>query len=216
MAKVFPSLLSADFSNLAAEIGKVPNADALHLDIMDGQFVNNISFGIPIVESIRKITKLPLDTHLMIVNPEKYVEKFAEAGSNSISFHIEAAKNPKKLLAEIKSLGLRAGIAVDSPTDVKKVFPLLPFLDFVLIMTVKAGFGDQQFQESAPEKIEILKKEIERKHLQVEIAVDGGINTETAKKCLNAGADILIAGHYIFKAENPAKAISELKCIASR
>jgi ribulose-phosphate 3-epimerase len=216
MAKVFPSLLAADFSNLESELNKVSTADALHLDIMDGAFVDNISFGIPVIKSIRKITSMQFDTHLMIQNPKKFIEQFIEAGSNSLSFHIEAAKDAIPLLKKIKSLGAKAGIAIDLNTKAETVFPVLKFCDFVLIMTVKAGFGGQSFQESALQKIKAISKEIKRQNLSTEISVDGGINNETAKLCLNAGANILIAGSHIFKSEKPEQAIRELKCIAQR
>lgn len=216
MAKVFPSLLAADFCCLGKEIEKVSNADALHLDIMDGCFVNNISFGLPIIKSIRKTTKLPFDTHLMIAQPEKYVERFVAVGSNRLSFHIEATKQPTQLLKKIKSLGTSAGIAIDLETSIESAFSVLPFADFVLVMTVKAGFGGQSFQEKALQKIIALKKELEKKRLNTEIAVDGGITPETALLCASAGANVLIAGSTIFNSINPKQKISELQCIATK
>ena len=216
MLRVFPSLLAADFSNLAGELEKVKNADGLHLDIMDGSFVPNISFGLPIVKSLLPLTSLHFDTHLMIQKPENYVEQFAAAGSDSLSFHIEASHEPEKLLEKIKSLGPKAGIALDLPTAVEKVLPLVQLADFVLVMTVKAGFGGQKFDGSALSKISMIRQTAEAAGKELDIIVDGGINLKTAKEVAAAVANVLVAGSSVFKALLPSTALEELKCVAQK
>jgi len=211
MAKVFPSLLAADFSRLGQEISGIKGADALHLDIMDGLFVKNISFGLPILESLRPLTKIPFDVHLMIQKPHDYIKRFADAGSNFISFHIEACPNPEPLLNEIRALGCKPGIAIDLGTSPEAILPFLPELDFVLVMSVKAGFGGQKFQADAACVIKRLAEERTRQGLAFEISVDGGINAETGRKCVVAGADILIAGSVVFRAKDPGRAIEALR-----
>jgi ribulose-phosphate 3-epimerase len=215
MLRISPSLLAADFSNLQAELKKIPNADSLHLDVMDGLFVPNISFGFPIIKSLKTKTKIPLDTHLMIEHPGRYTKAFAEL-SDSLSFHVEAAQKPEISLKEIRDLGVSPGLAVNLKTPVQKVFQYLPLVDFVLVMSVNAGFGGQSFHPSALSKISAVREEAEKQSLKLDISVDGGINSETAKQCVKAGANILIAGSTVFKAKNPKKAIEELKSCSAQ
>jgi ribulose-phosphate 3-epimerase len=207
--RVGPSLLAADFSNLEKEIKRsaAAGADFLHCDIMDGHFVPNISFGPAIVKDIRKITDLTLDVHLMIKEPEKYIERFIDAGSDIITIHIEAAKEPRKLLEDIKSAGLKAGVSLNPETPVEALNDILDITDIILIMTVHPGFGGQSFIEECLPKIDGLSKMFNQ-----DIEVDGGINDITAKKAIEAGANMIVAGTYLFKSDNMKEDIEKIRC----
>ena len=210
---ISPSILSADFMRLETEINSVKNAgvDWIHIDVMDGHFVPNITIGVPVVKSIRNKTDLFLDTHLMIENPEKYIEPFAKAGADLITFHIEACKNEehvRKVIKLIKNFGKKIGLSVKPNTDIKEVFPYLEDLDLVLIMTVEPGFGGQEFIHECALKIPVLK---EHSNENLIIQVDGGINNVTAKICTSLGANSLVAGSYIYNNENITKAIENLR-----
>ena len=209
---VSPSILSADFANLEKEICKVEQAGAdwIHVDVMDGHFVPNITIGIPVVKSLRKVTQLPLDVHLMIENPEKYVKDFADAGADIITFHYEAVdiKNIKSLIDVIKSFGVKAGMSIKPKTHPDKVLPFLNDLDLLLVMTVEPGFGGQKFMEDCAEKIKFLKPCSPENLI---IQVDGGINDTTAKICKEYGANSLVAGNYIYKSDDIKKAIELLR-----
>lgn len=210
---ISPSILSADFMRLETEINSVKNAgvDWIHIDVMDGHFVPNITIGVPVVKSIRNKTDLFLDTHLMIENPEKYIEPFAKAGADLITFHIEACKNEehvREVIKLIKSFGKKIGLSVKPNTDIKEVFPYLEDLDLVLIMTVEPGFGGQEFIHECALKIPVLK---EHSGENLIIQVDGGINNVTAKICTSLGANSLVAGSYIYNNENITKAIENLR-----
>lgn len=209
---VSPSILSADFANLERDIQLVENngADWIHVDVMDGHFVPNITIGIPVVKSIKKVTKLPLDVHLMIENPEKYIKDFANAGADILTFHYEAVKkeNIKNLISEIKELGVKAGLSIKPKTQPEEIFKFLQDLDLVLVMTVEPGFGGQKFMEDCAEKIKLIKQHAPE---NLYIQVDGGINAQTGKICTEFGANSLVAGSYIYKAENIKDAISSLK-----
>ena len=206
---ISPSILSADFMNLESEINAIKDCGVkwVHIDVMDGHFVPNISIGVPVVKSIRKKTDLFLDTHLMIDNPEKYVEVFAKAGSDLITFHLEANENPADVIKLVKSLGKKVGISIKPKTEVKEIFPYLNDVDLVLVMTVEPGFGGQEFMHDCAMKIpEIREKAPE----DLIIQVDGGINNLTGKICKSLGANSLVAGSYIYGSEDYQRAIDSL------
>ncbi len=209
--KIAPSILSADFANLGKDIEIVEqHTDLLHIDVMDGHFVPNISIGVPVVESVRKFTEMRLDTHLMIENPEKYIEAFALAGSDTIIVHTETIKDGKPL-QDIKDHNKRSGISINPETPVSEIERYLGSVGQVLVMSVNPGFGGQFFMPEALPKIEELKKLRKENDFQFEIAVDGGVNIETAPKIIEVGADILIAGSAIFGSDDPLGAIIKMK-----
>ena len=207
--KIIPSILSADFSNLQKDVDKVKNADWLQIDVMDGHFVNNITFGPIVMKGIK--TKLKLDVHLMIENPEKFLKQFVDAGAYSITFHIEASKNPLKIISTIKKLNAGAGIAINPETPASKIKKLLPYLDQVIVMTVNPGFGGQKFLSSCLSKV----KEI-RKSFAGDIEVDGGINEKTIALAAKAGANAFVAGSYVFKSSSPSKRVELLRKTAQK
>ena len=213
MTIISPSILSADFANLERDIQKVERAGAdwLHIDVMDGHFVPNITIGVPVTASIRKVTKLPLDVHLMIENPEKYIEPFAKAGADIITFHYEACHSTahiKDCIDLIKTFGLKAGMSIKPKTSADVVYPYLEKLDLVLVMTVEPGFGGQKFMQDCAEKIPLIKNKASKELI---IQVDGGINAETARICTCYGANSLVAGNYIYKSDNIKSAIESLR-----
>ena len=214
MTLIAPSLLAADFLRLdkAAEIVNA-SADIFHMDVMDGTFVPNISFGFPVVEAIADVAKKPLDVHLMIVEPWRYVERFAKAGASMISFHYEAAlERTPEVLQQIRSLGCKAGVAINPDCPVESIFPYLKDLDFVLVMSVFAGFGGQKFIPESLERIAAVRRELDRiGRKDVPVEVDGGIGPANAKDIIKAGAEILVAGSSVFKAPDPAEAISLMR-----
>lgn len=199
--KVAPSLLSCNFLNLQQEIKRLEEAgvDYIHFDVMDGNFVPNISFAFPILNQIRQVTDLTIDTHLMVQDPERYIQTFAEAGSDIITIHVEATNHIHRAVQMIHATGKKAGITLNPGTPIESVVPVLKDVDLVLVMTVNPGFGGQQFIENGIEKIKFLKDYKEKHHLNYEIEVDGGVNKDTAKTCIEAGADVLVAGSYFFK-----------------
>jgi ribulose-phosphate 3-epimerase len=210
---ILPSLLASDFAHLEQEIKSVERAGvpALHLDIMDGHFVPNISIGIPVVEAVRRVTDLPLDVHLMIERPEKYVESFRKAGADSITVHVEAADDPRPVLDKIRSLGALAGLALNPPTSLSTIERSLPHCDMVLVMSVMPGFGGQHFDPVALEKLQTLR---DRADCDALLEVDGGVNDETAGACAEAGAELFVAGTAIFSHDNYAVAIDEIRLAA--
>jgi ribulose-phosphate 3-epimerase len=213
MVKIAPSLLACDFARLEEEIRDMERcgADILHLDVMDGHFVPNITFGPVIVKAIRKLTTLPLDTHLMITDPEKYAPPFIENGADAITFHIEVMENPVPLLEKIRKWGERAGLSLNPETDTKTMEGTLPFVDLVLVMSVHPGFGGQQFIPTSHDKIHYLQREKKSKHLNFEISVDGGVTIEKAPALIESGTDILVAGTTIFESPDRKKTIQLLR-----
>lgn len=205
-------MLSADFLHLEQDVEMVNKyADIFHLDIMDGVFVPNLSYGFPVVEAIAKNATKPLDTHLMIVEPEKYVERFVKVGSDMVSFHLNATKDPDAVLAQIRNLGAKAGLVINPDIPVESLFPHLKNCDYVLLMSVFAGFGGQKFIEDTYERIRTLKAEIERQGLNIPIEVDGGVSAANAKALVEAGAEMLVAGSAVFNADDPAAVIAAMR-----
>ena len=197
--KISPSLLTADFLDLKNDIEKLEKAgvDMLHLDVMDGIFVPNISFGVPVIKSIKKYSTVPLDVHLMIDRPHRYIKEFAQV-ADILGFHYEAGSNVAETLKEIKSYGIKTCLTIKPNTKAEEIFEFLPLCDMVLVMSVEPGFGGQSFMPSALPKLEALKKECKRQGLNVDLEVDGGINGDTAELAVKAGANVLVAGSYLF------------------
>ena len=212
MKLIAPSMLASDFGKLEDEISMVNNskADWFHIDIMDGVFVPNISFGTPIMKVLKKSAKKPLDVHLMIVNPDKYLEKFAELGSSVLTVHAEACTHLHRTVQKIKSLKMKAGVAINPHTPVSFLESIINDIDLVCLMSVNPGFGGQSFIENTYQKVEDLKSLIDKKNSKAFIEIDGGVTSKNAKKLVDKGADVLVAGSFVFKSDNPTETISTL------
>ncbi len=210
---VAPSILSADFNNLGKDIEMLNNsmADYIHFDVMDGVFVPNISFGIPVIEHVNKISKKPLDVHLMIVKPDKFIVPFKNAGASIITVHFETCQHLHRTIHFIKELGIKASVCLNPHTPVELLADIIADLDMVLLMSVNPGFGGQKFIENTYKKVNQLRNLIDGKNSECLIEVDGGVNFETGKKLYEAGANVLVAGSFVFNSEDPKTTISQLK-----
>ncbi|WP_396144171.1 ribulose-phosphate 3-epimerase [Flavobacterium sp.] len=215
---IAPSVLAADFANLQRDIEMINNSEAdwFHIDIMDGVFVPNISFGMPVLEAISKHAKKTIDVHLMIVDPDRYIKTFADLGSNILTVHYEACTHLHRTLQAIKAEGMKAGVALNPHTNVSLLEDVIKDIDMVCIMSVNPGFGGQSFIENTYKKVKQLKEIITRNNASTIIEIDGGVTSKNAAQLVEAGADVLVAGNFVFKAENPTETISELKKMTSR
>jgi ribulose-phosphate 3-epimerase len=213
--RITPSILNADLANLASEVGRIPSADFIHVDVMDNHFVPNLTIGLPVVESLKKATATPLDVHLMIADPDRWAPGFAEAGAESVTFHVEAAHAPVRLARELRAKGARAGIALNPATTIEAVATMLAEVDMVLLMTVEPGFGGQKFLDLVLPKITAIRKLVSASGLDIWIQVDGGVGVDTIERCAEAGADTFVAGSAVYSADDPDAMVTTLAGLAA-
>ncbi|TXR57461.1 ribulose-phosphate 3-epimerase [Quadrisphaera setariae] len=211
---IAPSILSADFANLEAELGRIATADWAHVDVMDAHFVPNLTLGLPVVQRLAQVSPVPLDCHLMIADPDRWAPSYAEAGAHSVTFHAEAAAAPVRLARELRERGARAGLALSPATPAEPFLDWLGEFDMVLVMTVEPGFGGQSFLDGCLPKLRRLRSAVDEHGLEVRLQVDGGVSAETVERCAEAGADVFVAGSAVYGADDPAAAIAQLRGLA--
>jgi len=212
--QISPSLLAADFANLASEAARISHADWLHVDVMDNHFVPNLTLGLPIVEALGKASSTPMDCHLMIEDPDRWAPAYVEAGAKSVTFHVEAAAAPVRLARELRALGARAGMGLKPATPIDPYEDLLPELDMLLVMTVEPGFGGQKFLDLCLPKIRRARALMEKHGVETWLQVDGGVSLETIERCAEAGADVFVAGSAVYSADDPDRMVAELRAKA--